>query len=115
MHAIPYILADDFESIGKLIFFGIVILFWLIQKIAKLAGGASTPTPTPRRTIPAARTPHQVPPRPAGPIALPPLKSKAAPAKRTVKKKTTTSVPARAPLPQSPRRFSALDRQRPPP
>jgi hypothetical protein len=95
MHAIPYILADDFESIGKLIIFGIVILFWLIQKVAKLAGGgASTSTPAAKRPTPAARAPQQISPRPAGPIPLPPLKTKAAATKRTVKKKQAPPVPA---------------------
>jgi len=93
-HATPYILADDFESIGKVIIFGIVILFWLIQKVAKLAGGASTSTPAAKQATPAARTPRQVPPRPAGPIALPPLKTKATPAKRSVKKKKPPPLPA---------------------
>jgi hypothetical protein len=98
MHSLPHILADDFESIGKLILFGIVILFWLIQKIVKLASGNSSAKPVSKRPAPATRNPRPIPPalppRPAGAIPLPPLAKKTVRPVRTVKKKTPPPIPA---------------------
>jgi len=107
MHLSAFILADETESLIKLVIFGVIAIIWLIGRIAKFfAGTAQKPQPIQQSTSPAQRPApatqrRQSAPKAAGAIPLPPLaKMQAQPGRRVKRPSPTAAVaPASTPRP----------------